>query len=158
VTSAPRVQANETQRLVLFEVAGAAFAIPIADVLEVAETGLTAAIPGLPRELACVANHHGDALPLLSRAALFELPEADRNPAEHVIVLAARGGEAGWLGVPVDRIVGLADAVVSALPGQNLVVERLPLRGRVTSVIDARRLLERAAWLIETSNVPAAAR
>jgi hypothetical protein len=34
-------------------------------------------------------------------------------------------------------------------------VERLPVRGRVTNVLDARRLLGRAAALIEVSTVPA---
>jgi chemotaxis signal transduction protein len=158
VSTAARPQPGETQRLVLFEVAGTAFAIAIADVLEVTESGSIAAIPGLPRETAWVMNHHGEALPLVSREALFELPGADADPAGHVIVLAARGGEAGWLGVPVDSVVGLVDAAVTAAGGQGLVVDRLPLRGRITSVVDARRLLERAAWLIEASNVPVAAR
>jgi hypothetical protein len=42
--------------------------------------------------------------------------------------------------------------------GSGLVVERLPLRDRVTSVIEARRLVARAAALIEVSSVPAGTR
>jgi chemotaxis signal transduction protein len=157
VSATARAAGGATQRLVLFEVADTSWAIPIADVLEVTESGPTAAIPGLARELAGVMNHHGDALPLVSRESLFGMPGADGEPAEHVIVLAARGGEAGCLGVPVDRVVGLVDAVVEAA-GTDLVVQRLPLRGRITSVVDARRLLERAAALIEVSTVPLAGR
>ena len=66
--ASPRPRAAST-RLVLFEVAGATYAIPIAEVLEVMETAPTAGIPGLPRRLAGVVNHHGDALPVVSREA-----------------------------------------------------------------------------------------
>lgn len=156
--SGPARAEAEPERLVLFEVAGTAYAIPIADVLEVTECGPTAAIPGLPVELAAVMNHHGDALPLVSRESLFGVTGADLGPPEHVLVLASRGGEAGWLGVPVDRVVGLADAALGAPQAGGLVAQRLSLRGRVTSVIDARRLIERAAALIEVSTVPVGAR
>lgn len=145
-------------RLLLFEVAGAAYAIPIADVLEVMESAPTAGIPGLPRRLAGVINHHGEALPVVSREALFDVAGAALVPPQHVLVLAERGGEAGSVGVPVDRVVGLADAVLAAHQGQGPVVERLPVRGRVTNVLDARRLLGRAAASIEMSTISAVAR
>jgi chemotaxis signal transduction protein len=159
VTAAsPRAAAAAETRLVLFEVAGAAYAIPIAEVLEVMETAPTAGIPGLPRRLAGVVNHHGEALPLVSREALFEVAGTTLAASQHVLVLAARDGEAGTLGVPVDRVVGLDDAALSPHQEPGLVVERLPLRGRVTNVLDARRLLGRAAALIEVSTIPAAGR
>jgi chemotaxis signal transduction protein len=138
------------QRLILFEVAGGAYAIPIADVLEVTESAPLAAIPGVPPGLGGVMNHHGDALPLLARAALFEVEPDATGPPQHVLVLADRGGEAGRLGLPVDRVVGLADAPVAAGPtGPGAIVERRPIRGRVVSVLDARRMLERAAARFE---------
>jgi chemotaxis signal transduction protein len=155
MSAAVRAGAAREQRLVLFEVAGATFAIPIADVLEVTQWAPTAGIPGLPPALACVMNHHGDALPLVARDALFDVAAAGLAAPEHVLVLAERGGEAGRLGVPVDRIVGLVDAALGPPQGTGLVVERLPLRGRIASVIDVRRLLTRAAALIEVSMVPA---
>ncbi|MEB2345837.1 MAG: chemotaxis protein CheW [Deltaproteobacteria bacterium] len=154
----PRPPAAAETRLVLFEVAGAAYAIPIAEVLEVMESAPTAGIPGLPRRLAGVVNHHGDALPLVSREALFDVAGAAPGPSQHVLVLAERDGESGMLGVPVDRVVGLADAALSPHQEPGLVVERLPVRGRVTSVLDARRLLGRAATLIDVSTMPAHAR
>lgn len=154
--AAPRAAAAAETRLVLFEVAGAAYAIPIAEVLEVMETAPTAGIPGLPRRLAGVVNHHGDALPVVSREALFDVGGMSLAPAQHLLVLAERDGEAGTLGVPVDRVVGLADATLSPHQGPGLVVERLPIRGRVVNVLDTRRLLGRAAALIEMSPVPPA--
>lgn len=138
------------QRLILFEVAGSAYAIPIADVIEVADHASWAGIPGLPRRRAGVVNHHGDALPVLSREAIFELSDDAALPApENVLVLAPPGAETGRLGLPVDRVVGLADAPLGAAEGSGLVVERLPLRGRVVSVLDGGRLLSRAADWIE---------
>lgn len=154
---APRAGAPPETRMILFEVSGTTFAIPIADVLEVVETAPGAGIPGLPRRLAGVMNHHGDALPILSREALFDVSGSNLPPARHVLVLAARGGESGHLGVPVDRVVGLADAALGPPQGAGLVVERLSLRDRVTSVIEARRLVGRAAALIEVSSTPTGA-
>jgi len=54
--------------------------------------------------------------------------------------------------------VGLADAELGTPQSGGLVADRVPLRGRITSVIEARRLLERAAALIEVSTIPAATR
>lgn len=154
----PRAGAAAETRLLLFEVSGTTFALPIADVLEVMEMAPLAGIPGLPRRLAGVMNHHGDALPVVSREALFEVSEAKLSPARHVLVLAERGAEAGHLGVPVDGVVGLADAALGPPLLDDLVVERLSLRDRVTSVLEARRLVARAAALIEVSSTPAGAR
>ncbi len=153
-----RTGAPPETRLLLFEVSGTTFALPIADVLEVMEMAPTAGIPGLPRRLAGVMNHHGEALPVVSREALFDVAETKLPPARHVLVLAERGGEAGHLGVPVDGVVGLEDATLGPPQGAGLVVERLSLRDRVTSVVEARRLVARAAALIEVSSVPAGAR
>ncbi|MCL4685435.1 chemotaxis protein CheW [Myxococcota bacterium] len=155
---APRAGSPPETRLLLFEVSGTTFALPIADVLEVMEIAPIAGIPGLPRRLAGVMNHHGDALPVVSREALFEVSEANLVPARHVLVLAERGGEAGHLGVPVDDVVGLADAALGPPQLGELVAERLSLRDRVTSVLEARRLVARAAALIEMSSVPVGTR
>jgi chemotaxis signal transduction protein len=137
------------QRLILFDVGPSAYAIPIADVIEVTENAPWAAVPGLPRHLAGVINHHGDALPVLSREALFEPTGGELAPPRNVLVLAAPGGEAGRLGLPVDRVVGLADAALGAPQGSGPVVERRPLRGRIVFVLDGRRMLSRAAALID---------
>lgn len=135
-------------RLVLFEVAGSAYALPIADVLEVLESAPVAAIPTLPVTAAGVVNHHGDALPLVSRETLLEAPAAASRP-EHVLVLGAPGMEAGRLGVPVDRVLGLVDVPLGPRAGDGMVVERRPIRGRIVAVLDAARLLERAERAIE---------
>ena len=138
----------DDRRLVLFEVGGGAYALPIADVIEVTEWSQLAAIPTLPVGVAGVINHHGDALPIVARDALLEEPATGSRP-EHVLVLGAPGGQSGRLGVPVDRVLGLVDAPAGPPASDGLVVERRPLRGRIVAVLDAARLLERAERVIE---------
>ncbi len=140
--------ALDERRLVLFEVGAAAYALPIADVIEVTEWSQLAAIPTLPAAIAGVINHHGDALPIVARDALLEEPTAGAKP-EHVLVLGAPGGQSGRLGVPVDRVLGLVDVPAGTTVSDGLVVERRPLRGRIVAVLDAARLLERAERVIE---------
>lgn len=140
--------AADERRLVLFEVGGGAYALPIADVIEVTEWSQLAAIPTLPAALAGVINHHGDALPIVARDALLEEATTATRP-EHVLVLGVSGGQSGRLGVPVDRVLGLVDVPAGTPTGDGLVVERRPLRGRIVAVLDAARLLERAERVIE---------
>jgi chemotaxis signal transduction protein len=137
------------EKLVTFEVGGAAFALPIRDVLEVAEVGRTALVPTLPREVGGVVNHHGDALPVLARGTLFEGCEASPARPQHLLVLAGRPGDAaGKLGLPVDRILGIVPGRGGATREPSGVVERRPMDGRVVSILDTKRLLERAAAAI----------
>lgn len=136
------------RRLVLFEVGGGAYALPIADVIEVTEWSQLAAIPTLPAAVAGVINHHGDALPIVARDALLEEATTETRP-EHVLVLGVSGGQSGRLGVPVDRVLGLVDVPAGTPVSDGLVVERRPLRGRIVAVLDAARLLERAERVIE---------
>lgn len=139
------------QRLLAFEVGGSAYAVPIADVSEVADLGRIAAVPTLPMHVGGVMNHQGDALPVVQRSVLFEVPAERLGEPQHVLVLALAPEDHGDLGVPVDRILGLVDGAGGAARGADGVVERRSIDGRVVSVLDARRLLERAAETIERS-------
>ena len=136
------------RRLVLFEVGGSAYALPISDVIEVAEWAPISAIPSLPTTRAGVVNHHGDALPVVWGEAMLGEAVAAATP-ENVLVLGAGGAESGRLGLPVDRVLGLADVPGGAVASVGVVLERRPVRGRIVAVLDAARLLERAAHVIE---------
>jgi chemotaxis-related protein WspB len=142
------VSGEAERRLVLFEVGGSAYALPISDVIEVAEWAPISAIPSLPTTRAGVVNHHGDALPVVWGEALLGEAVAAATP-ENVLVLGAGGAESGRLGLPVDRVLGLADVPGGAVASDGVVLERRPVRGRIVAVLDAARLLERAAHVIE---------
>jgi len=138
-------------RLILFEVGGAPYALPIEDVLEVRERGEHVAVPSLPPTVAGVINHHGEALPVIAAAALFD-GVAELESSEHLLVLTARNREAGQLGLPVDRVLGLADAPLGAGATGGWIRERLALRGRVVGVLDAERTLERAEQIFQSQD------
>jgi chemotaxis signal transduction protein len=139
------------ERLLAFEVGGSAYAVPIADVSEVADLGRIAAVPTLPQHVGGVMNHQGDALPIVHRGVLFEVAPKSLCEPQHVLVLSLAPEDHGDLGLPVDRILGLVDGAGGTARGPDGVVERRPIDGRVVSVLDARRLLERAAETIEKS-------
>jgi chemotaxis signal transduction protein len=138
-------------RLLTFEVSGALYALPISGVLEVMEPAGVASIPTLPRELAGVINYHGDALPVLWPQSLLGLDAPDRAPG-NVLVMTDRHGDAARLGIPIDRVLGLvAGSVPTAAAGDDAVVERRSIDGRVASVLDPRRLVAKAKEVIEAS-------
>jgi chemotaxis signal transduction protein len=139
------------ERLLAFEVGGSVYAVPIADVAEVTELARIAAVPTLPQHVGGVMNHQGDALPVVHRSVLFDIPVERLAEPRHVLVLARNQEDRGALGLPVDRILGLVDGAGGSARGADAVVERRPIDGRVVSVLDARRLLERAAENIERS-------
>jgi chemotaxis signal transduction protein len=140
---------GDADRLLTFEVGNAAYGLPIRDVLEVADVGRVACVPTLPIGVAGVVNHHGDALPVVSRALVFELDEASLPEPQHLLVLGDRPADTGRVGLPVDRVLGLAHAPGVVARGNELVAERRPIDGRIVHVLSTGRLLARVADAIE---------
>ncbi len=134
-------------RVLVFEVAGVSWALPVGDVLEVAELGELAGVPTLPRTLASVTTHRGDALPVVSPAALLEVDPAKVPAPARLLVIGSDPDEPGVLGLPVDRVLGLAQAPRTT-PRGGVVRARSSLDGRMLRVLDAARLLARAEELI----------
>lgn len=145
-----------TQRVVLFEIGGSAYALPISEILEVAEVGRLSGVPTLPLAVAGVLNHRGDALPVVMREPLFEGTRGELPEPEHVLVIGSEG-ESGRLGVPVDRVLGLVDEPAPRAAGADVLIERRPVRGRIVAFLDTRRLLERAARVIQEPGAPGGA-
>ena len=161
---------HDTGRLLTFEVDGHIYALPIGGILEVAGAGAIRGVPTLPRSLAGVMNWHGDALPVVATRLIVTPSEdaeemdpadlgggvagmADAAPleAEHVLVVSDRIGEPARLGLPIDSVLGLVDDSQRshAEMGEQVVVERRSVDGRVVSVLDPRRLVARANQVIE---------
>jgi chemotaxis signal transduction protein len=157
------VSAPEAERLLLFELAGHVYGLPIGGILEVVEAGERCGVPTLPAALAGVLNWHGEALPIVAPQVLIEetgalraaLPAAqdDAAPlqAEQVLVLSDRGDEVPKLGLPIDSVLGLVDAASRshAGAGSAVVRERRSIDGRLVTVLDPRRLVARARGVIE---------
>lgn len=146
---APSDEAQD--RLLSFEVGGALYALPIACVAEVGEVRALSCIPTLSPEVGGVMNHHGDALPVIRRAALLGVDEATLPEPSHVLAITARPSGGARLGLPVDRIAGLVEGAGATAHGADPVAERRVVDGRVLFVLDARKLVERAKQQIEDS-------
>ncbi len=143
---------DTTDRLVLFEIGGAAYALPIAEVVEVSEPGAPAGVPSLPRRVASVMNLHGDALLVVSRRVLFDTPERGFAEPSHVLVIGADALASARLGLPVDRVLGIVPGRPPQPGGTGLVAERRELEGRVVGLLDVRRLIQQASRSIESVN------
>ncbi len=143
---------RDTERLLLFEVAGAVYSFLIRDVLEVVEIEPVVGVPMLRKEVGGVMNHHGDALPVIRRSVLFDLTGADEMAPQHVLVLAGHSEDvAGVLGVPVDRVLGIANSLVPIYPSGEFITERFPLDNRLVSVLDTQCVIEHAREIINQS-------
>jgi purine-binding chemotaxis protein CheW len=139
-------------RLLTFEVAGDFYAIPIAGVLEVADAVHLTCIPTLPTRIGGVINYHGDALPVLNCASLFDINESELREPDSILVISGRMGESARLGIPIDRVLGLVDGAAAAMSGAKAVAERRSIEGRVASVLDPQRLVSEAREVIESSS------
>jgi hypothetical protein len=139
------------ERLLTFEIGGLLFAMPIAGVLEVAEMGESACVPGVPPDVASVINYRGDALPVVHRTRLFDRSVDSAGTPEHVLVVSDRASGAARLGLDIDRVLGLVDGAGAISRDGDPVAERRPLGGRVAHILDPARLVERARLTIEGS-------
>jgi chemotaxis signal transduction protein len=142
---------SSSDRLLVFEVGGTLYALPIADITEVSEVGRVASVPSLSAAVGGVMNHHGDALLVVHREALFEVIRGELAEPHNVLVLGKSPDDPSRLGLPVDTIVGLVDGAGATANGTDAVADRRPIGGRLVNVLDPQRLLMRAVQVIEES-------
>ena len=133
-------------RLVVFAAGCSIYALPIADVLEVREYVDPSAIPTLPRQLVGAINYHGDALAVMAAGALFPNPPEIQPAPEYTIVVAVGG--IARLGLPAERLLGLAAVELGAAVGGDWIRARVALRGLAVAVLDARRVVDRAEQIM----------
>jgi purine-binding chemotaxis protein CheW len=113
------------------------YALPVADVLEVAELGEVTPVPGAGAAVLGVRNLRGQVLPVVDLATVFDLPPA--HPER--IVIAERGGLRA--GLAVDTVAG-----VEQLPEASEEVDSRHLTGAaladgaLVGVIDVESVLD----------------
>jgi len=139
---------TEAERVLAFEVGGVAWALSLADVREVTDLGELRAVPTLPRSLASVTNHRGDALPVVAPDALLDLQQTSLPAARQLLVIGGSGDEPGRLGLPVDRVLGLTQAPSAPSAPDGIVRAHGSFEGRMLHVLDGERLLARAEEVI----------
>src|SRR5688572_4290676 len=101
----PADAALHAREVLVFEVAGQRYGLPIADVLELVRAVAITALPDAPAVIEGIVNVRGRVLPVLDVRARFRLPAKPLDPSDHFIV-----AEAGPRGVilRVDRATHLA--------------------------------------------------
>ena len=72
----------------------------------------------------------------------------------HLLVVADLPWGGAHLGLPVDRVVGLAEGRGAKSRGPHPVAERRPIDGRLAGILDPQRLVERARDSSCPSTVP----
>jgi chemotaxis signal transduction protein len=145
---------QSTERLMTFDVAGTTYALPISDILEVVEQAGMSCVPRLPRSKGGVLNWHGEALPVVAPHLLLGgEPIGQREPGEvqQFLVVSDRADSSVQLGLPIDCVTALAFGDPPKSRGDEVVVERRPMDGRIVNVINPQRLVARAAEIIESA-------
>jgi purine-binding chemotaxis protein CheW len=89
---------------VRLRVAGEAYALAVENVLEVAELGDLAPVPGAQRSVLGVRNLHGEVLPVFDLATVFGIPRAE--PAARLLVAEHDGKRAGFA---IDEVTDVSE-------------------------------------------------
>lgn len=93
--------------VLVFELAGDIFAIPLDAIREILPLPFLSKPPGLPSILAGFLNLGGQAISVLNLKRLFDMPDSVSGPYSHVVVLKQTNVPLGLL---VDRSAGTAAA------------------------------------------------
>ena len=106
-------------RLMVFEIAGDSFAIPLDAVREILPLPLLSHPPGIPSFLEGFLNLGGQAVPVLNPMRLFRLQGPAPSPYSHLVVLEKKGTP---LAILVDHAAGATEVPKeSVMPvGQSL--------------------------------------
>lgn len=94
---------------VRFRAGGSGYALPVTEVLEVAEIGLLAPVPGAPEPVLGVRNLHGQVLAVVDLALALGL--ARDRPASRLLIVESEGRRAG---LAIDEVLDVGE-----LPGEK---------------------------------------
>jgi purine-binding chemotaxis protein CheW len=119
-------------------VADEAYALPVGDVLEIADYGEVAPLPGAPAAIVGVRNLRGQVLPVVDLAKVLGLAP---GTAPERIVVAENGGRRAGLAVDsVDDVEQLPDAVEET--ESSLLTGAVLIDGALVGVVNLAALLD----------------
>ena len=101
-----------TREVLVFEVGGQRYGLPIADVLELVRAVAITPLPDAPAFVEGIVNVRGRVLPVLDVRGRFRLPAKPLDPSDHFIIASA--GARGVI-LRVDRATQLALVDASAV-------------------------------------------
>ena len=118
------------------KVAAEAYAVPIANVVEIASLGDLAAVPGAPQEILGVRNLRGQILPVIDLALVLGLNAA--APPRQLLVAEAGNVQAGFAVDEVSDVGELPDPSEGA--ESDFLIGTMFHDGELLGVIDVPRI------------------
>jgi purine-binding chemotaxis protein CheW len=113
-----------------------AYAVPVENVLEVAELGVVTPMPGSPAEVLGVSNLRGQIVPVIDLGFVFGIGRTE-DP-RRLLVAEEQGRRAGFAIHHVDDVGALTEAFEET--DSNLLVGSALVDGQLVGVVDVPRL------------------
>ena len=130
---------------VRLRVGGESYAFAVEHVLEVAELGEIAPVPGAEAQVLGVRNLRGEVLPVFDLASVFGIPREGR--AGRLLIVEHEGRRAGFA---IDEVVDVGELAAPAEEAESKFLHGASLdNGELVGVVDIARLF--AALAQETT-------
>lgn len=139
--------ASGTDSYVLFELAGATYALPSDDILQLEMVGTPTPVPNAPEFVEGVVSVRGQVIPAMSLRARFGFPRAAHDVRSRLVIVRAEGRTVGLIvdsarefaSIPADAIKPLPEGI-GGLSGRYL--RGVAQKGdRLMLLVDVRELL-----------------
>ena len=140
-----QASSEETLQLLIFKLLGAQYALPLADVEEVARIEEVFPVPCVPGPMSGVFRRHGRSIALMSLRALFSVGSGGIADSDYAIVVFVGGKR---FAIQVEDIDGVVRVARSSLlsPPDSLPSSQLPFISGISlnglAVLEIRKLLE----------------
>lgn len=112
------------------------YALPVDSVLEIAEVGEVAPVPGAPAEVLGVRNLRGQVIPVIDLASLFGLPT--EAPCERIVV-AEDGGRSAALAV--EAVLDVTDVSAAEESDSPYLTGAALIDGTLVGLVDVEAVL-----------------
>lgn len=145
-----RIETDEEEQLVVFNLAGEEYGVAIESVQEIIRVPET--ITRVPKTDAClegVVNLRGQVLPAVDLRTRFNLNRMERDERQRIVVFSLKGLRAGFIVDSVSEVMKIQRNTIESVP--SLSEEQTKLMGRVANlekmkrmilILDAERLLD----------------
>jgi purine-binding chemotaxis protein CheW len=140
-----REEAPNAQRLLVFALDGAPYALPVERVREIVRQRPITPVPRLPAEVLGVISLRGQIMQVIDPRRRLALPAA--NPGVRSRIVVAHDGEGRVAGILVDAVEEVVtvveEGVCEARAGQGSAVEGIYRhQGRFVSIVDLDRVMD----------------
>jgi purine-binding chemotaxis protein CheW len=153
--------ASGSDSYVLFELAGATYALRSDDVAQLEMVGVPTPVPNAPAYVDGVVSVRGQVIPAVSLRARFGFPRADHDLRSRLIVVRAQGRTVGLVVDSAREFASIAPDAVRPLPEGIGGTSGRYLRGvasqdeRLILIVDVPELLAHDVTPIDVATAPA---